>query len=353
MVGAAFYRKENVCWEGWPGLHPPHLDLRLPDPWHVSPRLAQVFQPGLEDQSPESPSSAASQALPTPRQEPPAGPASVQRPPGVPPARSARRSPRGDRERSCAYLAGCGLRLRLTRSRLGTPHGAPLAPTAAAQALDTATFIFLNALGKKAKAKTAERRARVRGERGARAGSQRLGLQASGLRSAVPAASRLEPRPPETLSQPLAHVAAAQRSLARYEARGASVPWRRFPHLPFVSAPAGASRLQAGPKPDCPRRFVGFWPEQAGAGLGGREPVTEGSPLEALRELERVSLADPRGPALPSPDMRTGPTAELGAPARLQPGPDREVPGSSSWVSGELKVSDACEMRNASFDKEN
>ena len=56
-------------------MHPPHLDLRLPDPWHVSPRLAQVFQPGLEDQSPESPSGAASQALPTPRQEPPAGPA--------------------------------------------------------------------------------------------------------------------------------------------------------------------------------------------------------------------------------------------------------------------------------------
>ena len=36
-----------------------------------------------------------------------------------------------------------------------------------------------------------------------------------------------------------------------------------------------------------------------------------------------------------------------------QPGPDREVPGSSSWVSGERKVSDVCEMRDASFDKEN
>ena len=76
-----------------------------------------------------------------------------------------------------------------------------------------------------------------------------------------------------------------------YAARGASVPWRCFPHLPLVSAPAGASRLQAGPKPDCPRRFVGFWPEQAGAGLCGREHVTEGSPWEALRVLGRVSLA--------------------------------------------------------------
>lgn len=108
-------------------MHPSHLDLRLPDPWHVSPRLAQVFQPGLEDQRPESPSAAASHALPTPRQTPPSRPASVQRPPGVPPARSARRSPRGDRERGRAYLAGCGLRLRLARSRLAAPHGAPLA----------------------------------------------------------------------------------------------------------------------------------------------------------------------------------------------------------------------------------
>ena len=129
----------------------------------------------------------------------------------------------------------------------------------------------------------------------------------------------------------------------------APLPSSAFP----CSAPAGAPRLQAGPKPDRRRRFVGFWPEQAGAGLGGREHVPEGFPSEALRELGRVSLADPRGPALPSPDMRTGPPAELGAPARLQPGPDREVAGSPSWVSGELKVSDACEMRDASFDEEN
>lgn len=120
------------------------------------------------------------------------------------------------KSRAYRHLAGCGLRLRLARSRLAAPHGAPLAPTAAAQALDTATFIFLNALGKKAKAKTAERRARVRGERGARAGSQERGPQASGLRTAVPAAFRLEPRPPETpISQPMALVAAAQRALAR------------------------------------------------------------------------------------------------------------------------------------------
>lgn len=38
---------------------------------------------------------------------------------------------------------------------------------------------------------------------------------------------------------------------------------------------------------------------------------------------------------------------------RRQPVPDHEVPGSSSWVSGELKVSDVGEMRGASFDKKN
>lgn len=154
-------------------MHPSQLTSGCQILGHVSPRLAQVFQPGLEDQRSESPR--VPHLKPSqPRGRNPSRPASVQRPPGVPPARSARRSPRGDRERP-RLLAGCGLRLRLARSRLAAPHGAPLAPTAAAQALDTATFIFLNALGKKAKAKRPRGGARVRGERGARAGSQKRG----------------------------------------------------------------------------------------------------------------------------------------------------------------------------------
>lgn len=103
------------------------------------------------------------------------------------------------KSRACCHLAGRGLRPQLACSRPAAPHTAPLAPTAAAPALDTNTFIFLNALGRKAKAKTAERRARARarGECGARARSQRRGPRASGQRAAARAAFRREPRPPE------------------------------------------------------------------------------------------------------------------------------------------------------------
>lgn len=62
---------------------------------------------------------------------------------------------------------------------------------------------------------------------------------------------------------------------------------------------------------------MGFWPEQAGAGLGVWGQASEGSRWEVLRELLQVSFADPGGPALPSPGMRTGPSAPLGAQAPL------------------------------------
>lgn len=95
----------------------------------------------------------------------------------------------------------------------GRPARCAPRPTAAAQALDTATFIFLNALGKKAKAKTAERRARVRGERGARAGSQKRGPRPRVCARRCRRRSGWS-RVPE-ISQPKALVAAAQRALAR------------------------------------------------------------------------------------------------------------------------------------------
>lgn len=129
-------------------------------------------------------------------------------------------------------------------SRPAAPHSAPLAPTAAAQGLATATFIFLNDSARKAKAKPAERRdrARARGERGVQAGRQGRGPRASGLRAAGRAAFGPEPRPPE---RTLAHLPAAPASAgpgagcrgpggraASGEARGVSAGRGGFPHLP-------------------------------------------------------------------------------------------------------------------------
>lgn len=159
------------------------------------PELPQVFQRAWRSQAPKSPS------RPHLRPSQPRGitprPAEPRQAAARSPARPVRKEEPARRPRGCVYLSRRGLRPRLQAPGRPPPHSAPLAPTAAAPALATATFIFLNYIVGKAKAKTAERRARARarGERRARAGGQRRG--ASGLRVAGRAARGLEPGPPE------------------------------------------------------------------------------------------------------------------------------------------------------------
>lgn len=153
----------------------------------IPPRPQEARSPpslpaGREAPSPENPSRPRFRPF-QPRGRTPGPPACFEQPPGAPPARSARRSPRGGREGAALTSpgAGCGRGSRLQAPYPPLPHSAPLAPTAASPVLATATFIFLNYIGRKAKAKTAERRARsrARSEHRERAGSQRRGLRAA------------------------------------------------------------------------------------------------------------------------------------------------------------------------------
>lgn len=94
-----------------------HLDLRRPDLWlvcRISPRSSSG--PGGSSRPRFKPFQ--------PRGRAPGPPARVERPPGAPPARSARRSPRGGREGAALTSpgAGCG-----GGSRLQAPDSRPAA----------------------------------------------------------------------------------------------------------------------------------------------------------------------------------------------------------------------------------
>lgn len=154
-----------------------HLDLRRPD-------LPQVFQRAWRLRALKTPAGRVSGPS-TPEAESPARrPASngrlAPRPPG--PQGGAREAAAKGLRLPRPALAAAGVPgSRLQAAFSPVPHSAPLAPTAASPVLATATFIFLNYIGRKAKAKTAERRARsrARSEHRERAGSQRRGLRAA------------------------------------------------------------------------------------------------------------------------------------------------------------------------------
>lgn len=164
---SAFYKKKTC--DGSGGLASPRPTstprsqilgafVQAPPP-PPAPRPGLSALPGGSE--PQEPSGTASQALPDPPQEPPARPALAQRPPGVPPARSARRSPRGDHERAALTSPGAGCGLCSLAPGPPTRTLRPSPRRLIRRLLDTATFIFLNTLGRKAKAKVeaAERRA--------------------------------------------------------------------------------------------------------------------------------------------------------------------------------------------------
>lgn len=106
---------------------------------------------------------------------------------------------------------------------------APLAPAAAAPARTTAAFIFLNYIGGKTKAKTAERRARPERAGSAGAGPEPGAAAASGrLRAGAPRAAVRQSRSPPSSASRAARSAAAL--------------------------------------------LVGFWPERVGSGLAAESP---------------------------------------------------------------------------------
>lgn len=233
-------------------------------------------------------------------------------PPGVPPAGSARRSPRGGRHGAALTSSGAGSGSSSQAPRRPPPFCASLAPTAAAPARATATvtFIFLNNSGRKAKAKTAERRAPAeRGERGARAGSQRRGLRSRACTRAAGRRSGGNPVHLRRRSEPGANTSAG-RGLGRVRAAGgearrapsfaraayrASAHRGCFPGRPL--APASASGLVAA--------LRGFLASGGGFGLGDQEQTSEGS---------RVGSLGQQGSACPQ-GMRTGLSAKLAAPS--------------------------------------
>lgn len=241
--------------------------------------------------------------------------ACVTGPPGVPPAGSARRSPRGGRHGAALTSSGAGRGSSSQAPRRPPPFCASLAPTAAAPARATATvtFIFLNNSGRKAKAKTAERRAPAeRGERGARAGSQRRGLRSRGCTRAAGRRSGGNPVHLRRRSEPGANTSAGRgRGPGRVRAAGgearrapsfvraaycASVHRGCFPGRPL--APASASGLVAA--------LRGFLASGGGFGLGDQEQASEGV---------SGGGAEPAGVGLsPSLGMLTGPSAKLAAP---------------------------------------
>lgn len=102
------FHKKKTCDESGGLAYPrppstPGCQIVSPSPPPRSSSPARRMKPPKSSWAP-------SRALPAPRQQPPAPPARIQPPPGVPPARSARRSPRGDREGAALTLpgAGCG-----------------------------------------------------------------------------------------------------------------------------------------------------------------------------------------------------------------------------------------------------
>lgn len=244
-------------------------DPRRSDLWHVS-RISPRSSSGPGGSEPRKPQPAAFQALPAPGRNPrPAGPRQTA---AWRPARPVRKEEPARRpRRGCTYLARRRLRPGLQAPRSGIrapdpppPPSAPLAPAAAAPALATATFIFFNYIGPKAKAKIAERRARSRacGERGERAGRQQRGL---GARAAGRRCSGWSP----------------------VHQRGWGWVGAGRPGGERTGLRASVCR-DASPGPDCWSLFVGFW-------LGGWKQTSEGYQLEALSELGQVLLSESRG----------------------------------------------------------
>lgn len=330
-------QKGNVQWEPWPVL--PRCDLgpgaarslvrcsKLPQVVFSRARRTRALQArALPRRRGPSPAAGA------PRKTHPC----VTGPPGVPPAGSARRSPRGGRHGAALTSSGAGSGSSSQAPRRPPPFCASLAPTAAAPARATATvtFIFLNNSGRKAKAKTAERRAPAeRGERGARAGSQRRGLRSRACTRAAGRRSGGNPVHLRRRSEPGANTSAGQ-GPGRVRAAGgeahrapsfARVAYRAsahrgcFPGRPL--APASASGLVAA--------LRGFLASGGGFGLGDQEQASEGSRVGALSQLGSACPQAWACALIPLPSWQH---------RRFeQPGRDHEVPGSSSWVSGEIK----------------
>lgn len=116
------------------------------------------------------------------------------------------------------------------------------------------------------------------------------------------------------------------------------------------SAPAWAWGLTAA--------LRGFLASGDGSGVGGRERASEGSWVGALSHLGQVSFSDPLRPS----GLRWFPQIQARALDPLpswrrrgfeQPGYAHEVPGSSSWVQGDIEVNGTHEMGDSSFDRKN
>lgn len=278
-MGFGVLQKGNVWWERWLTCNGP-----------TSTSGGQIFgsfvgsPPGLPAGL-EAPADRVSSPS-SPEAEPPARrPASngrlAPRPPG-PQGGAREAAAKGLRLPRPALAAAGAPGSRLQTPDPPRPHSAPLAATAASPVLATATFIFLNYIGRKAKAKTAERRARsrARSEHRERAGSQRRGLGAArGPPSGVGAG------------------ATSTREAGAGQQAGRPDSKRTGPH-------ASVCR-DASPGPDCWSPFVGFWP-------GSWEQASEGYRLEVLSELGQVWLTDPQGSAwLPGAGTGAGPSAKL------------------------------------------
>lgn len=230
--------------------------------------------------------------------------------PGAPPVGSARRSPRGDREGAALTSPGAGCS-PAPGSGLRGPRSAPLAPMAAAPAQTTAAFIFLNYIGRKTKAKTAERRARpgraVSAERGP-------GASGGGGGGGPPGWSPAR-REPEAGAGPEAGSPAASG-----EARAPG--WVRAASLLSAAPGPRGRRRPCGPWPRAP--LGGCWPERVGSG-----PAASGSlgGMQVRGAEQACSLA--RACALVP--------LQTGAPSLGTAWPWHSVPGSSSRVSGEIR----------------
>lgn len=188
------------------------------------------------------------------------------------------------------------------------PRSAPLAPVAVAPARTTAAFIFLNYIGRKTKAKTAERRARP--ERGPRARGGGLGAARGppgGLRAGAPRAEGPGP----------GRRRAARRPAEGPARLGPSEPRPFIQRLPGLGVGGG----RAGP---------GCWRPSWVSGRSGG----------ALAWQLRASLGgiQVRGAEQPAPSHGRAPWSlrQTGAPSLVTAWSWHEAPGSSSWVSGEI-----------------
>lgn len=225
---------------------------------------------------------------------------------GRPACRVRKEEPARRPRRGCAYLARRAAPRAPGSGR--PPRSAPLAPVAVAPARTTAAFIFLNYIGRKTKAKTAERRARP--ERGPRARGGGLGAARGppgGLRAGAPRAEGPGP----------GRRRAARRPAEGPARLGPSEPRPFIQRLPGLVVGGG----RAGP---------GCWRPSWVSGRSGG----------ALAWQLRASLGgiQVRGAEQPAPSHGRAPWSlrQTGAPSLVTAWSWHEAPGSSSWVSGEI-----------------